>query len=316
MQYRPFGRTGIQLSTLGYGTWPFARDWWGRYDEQEAHRALRAAFALGVNFVDTAAAYDDGRVEALLGRVLRAKGVATRVSVATKIPPLIRDVAPDRLHAQDAYPGRYLRLAVEKSLRMLRLERVFLLQLHAWAPRWLREGNWLETLLELRAEGSIGFLGVSVADGEPDSAREVVQSGHVDAVQVRYNLYWQEAASNLFPLCEKTGVAVIVRSPLLEGALGAGPTWLQRLGTADWRRDFFGGAYSHGLQRFHGALKTLCQSGRHQRAALALRFAAAHPAVSSVLVGMRTTTHVRLNARALTKPPLTIGMLRQLHHLG
>src|SRR4051812_32565462 len=113
MKYRTFGCTGFRASLLGLGTWPLASSWWGPYDAKNARRAFRTALDLGVNFVDTAAAYDDGAVESLVSDYLRAERLHTSVLVATKVEPRTRGIHPQLVHGADAYPRHYLRLRIE-----------------------------------------------------------------------------------------------------------------------------------------------------------------------------------------------------------
>jgi aryl-alcohol dehydrogenase-like predicted oxidoreductase len=154
MQYRALGRTGLEVSEIGFGAWGIGGSQWGGAEDAESSRALERAIDLGVNFIDTALAYGDGRSERLVGQVARRR--PETVHVATKAPPKNRIwPAPAGVPLEEVFPGRYVRDCVERSLSNLGLEAVDLLQLHVWRDEWVGQGAFLETVEELRSAGKL-----------------------------------------------------------------------------------------------------------------------------------------------------------------
>lgn len=311
MRYRQFGRLGFLVSELSCGTWGLDRRMWKDADAAEATAALRLAFELGVNFVDTASAYGDA--EGIIGELLAATGLSRQVFVATKVAPAVPMLLPSpHITADQAFPSRHIKESLERSLRALRLERVTLLQLHSWSSMWLGEGDWLFTLQQLRAEGKLAGIGVSLFDHDPDSALALVSSGCIDAVQVMYNLFDQGPATALFEACMQHNVAVIVRSPLYAGAISKLIEMPEPFDAQDWRRDYF---YDDHLAETRSRVRALhkeVDEPDQSVSDLALRFCLSHPAVSTVAIGMRKRRHVYQNVRVTNGPVLPPERLSQL----
>jgi aryl-alcohol dehydrogenase-like predicted oxidoreductase len=200
VQLRKLGRTGIEISEVGYGAWGIGGSVWEGAEDDESVRALHRAIDLGLNFIDTAAAYGHGHSERLVGQVLRER--PERVYVATKVPPKNQVwPAAEGSRVEEVFPGEHIRRFTERSLDNLRAEALDVQQLHVWRDEWLGEGDWLETVEELRVEGKIRFFGVSINDHEPETALRAVASGAIDSVQVIYNVFDQSPADQLLPAC-------------------------------------------------------------------------------------------------------------------
>ena len=183
MNYRQLGRTGLEVSEIGYGAWGIGQTMWVGGDDAESLRALDRAIDLGLNFIDTALGYGDGHSERLVGQTVRKR--SETVYVATKIPPRnMRWPASADSHADEAFPGDHIRAMTERSLRNLGIDRIDVQQFHVWHDNWLEQGDWLETVEQLKQEGKIRCFGVSINDHQPETALALVRSGHVDTVQV------------------------------------------------------------------------------------------------------------------------------------
>lgn len=313
MHYRRLGRLGFPVSELASGTWGLDRRMWTDVDTVEAAAALALALERGVNLIDTAAAY--GQSEEMIGDVLRSQQWNRHVLLATKVNPLVPIGLPSpHVHASEAYPGWHIRRSTEQSLRRLGVERLALQQLHAWSPVWLGEGDWLPTLVALRAEGKIAGFGVSLFDHDPDSAVKLVESGAVDCVQVMYNLFDQGAAAALFAACLTYDVGVIVRSPFYAGALSSDIHEESPFRAGDWRAEYFYPAHLAETRMRVAALECAVRSPDRSVQDLALRFCLSHPAVSTVAVGMRQRRHVYANLRVLGDPLLSENARAQLAH--
>ena len=298
MQHRPFGRTGWQVSEIGIGTWAMG-GWWGPLDDRRSLAALRLALELGVNFIDTALVYGDGHGERLIAKVLKGRASRKPVYVATKIPPKnLEWPARATTPLVAAFPASWIVRCTEQSLRNLRVDCIDLQQFHVWTDRWLADSEWYETVQRLKQQGKIRQFGVSINDHEPGSALELVRSGLVDAVQVIYNIFDQAPAEQLLPLCRAKKVGVIVRVPLDEGGLTGTLTPATAFHVDDWRNRYFRGDRLRETAERAGRLQFLIRDEITSLAQAALKFSLSHPAVSTVIAGMRRPEHVQANCAA------------------
>ncbi len=311
MRTRPLGRTGWQVSDIGLGSWGMG-GMWGTLDDREAIRAIRRAVELGVNFIDTAAVYGDGHAEELISQALAGRGDPVRI--ATKVPPKnmewpARHDAP----AAEAFPAEWIIEHTEASLRRLKRSSIDLQQLHVWAPRWLKESSvWLPAVERLKREGKIRAFGISINDHEPDTALELVASGLIDSVQVIYNIFDQTPAERLLPACQRHQVGVIVRVPFDEGSLTGTLTATTRFAPDDWRSAYFAGDRLRDTVERVERLQAFVRTTRRTVAQTALAFCLAHPAVSTVIPGMRRVSHVEENCMVSGARPLSTEELAQL----
>ena len=198
MKYRVFGRTNWQVSEIGFGAWQIGGDW-GAVDDQQSIDTLLYAYEQGVNFVDTAELYGKGHSEIVIGRSLK-EWRGDKVYVATKAQPVVWP-SPDENNPdmRGRYPRWHLRDNVEASLKRLGVQLIDLYQLHCWLSDGLNNLDWLETLNELRREGKIDHIGVSIRDFRPDEGVHLARYGLVDSIQVILNIFEQRPASALFP---------------------------------------------------------------------------------------------------------------------
>jgi aryl-alcohol dehydrogenase-like predicted oxidoreductase len=265
---------------------------------------------LGCNFIDTALAYGDGHSERLVGQVLRDAN--SKAFVATKIPPKNR-MWPARsgIGISEVYPPEYVIRCTELSLRNLGVETIDVQQFHVWNPEWLTCDEWRRAFEDLKRSGKVRAVGVSVNDHDPDSAIELVKTGHIDSVQVIYNIFDQSPERSLFPLCRKHGVGVIARVPLDEGALTGCIDANTTFSPDDFRNYYFRG--DHKLQVSEHLTRLRWELGEVDLPTIALRFCISHPDVSTVIPGMRSIRHVEANLGVSALGPLpvdTVAILR------
>lgn len=303
---RRLGRHGPGVSACTIGTASLAG---ADVDRREAGAMLALALERGINAVELDAAH--GRVADLLGEAIARAGARQPIEVLARVTPRVRfDLPSPHVPAQQAYPGRHLRAETEALLRTLGVERLGLLQLHAWCPEWLGEGDWLETLERLRAQGKIAGFGISLWDHDVEAALEAVGSGAVGSVQLMYNLFDQQGGAALLPLCQRMDTGVIARSPLYFGALA----WNQPRSYPphDWRSSYFFEAHRaetfDRVQRLARAIDPAAGS----LAAVALRFCLSHPAVTTVAVGIRNRAQLEANLEAVARGPLAPDEIRAL----
>jgi aryl-alcohol dehydrogenase-like predicted oxidoreductase len=311
MQYRKLGRTGLEISDVGYGAWGIGgRQWQGGTDD-ESIRALHRAFELGLNFIDTALAYGEGHSERLVAQVL--KTAPHRIFVATKIPPKNR-LWPARpgTKIKDVFPRGYIVECTGESLRNLGVETIDLQQLHVWNPEWLEHDDWKRGLEDIKKSGKVRFLGISINDHQPDSAIEIIKTGLIDTVQVIYNIFDQTAEQNLFALTQEGNIGVIARVPFDEGSLTGTITEETNFGNDEFRAHYFRGDHKKQVVGHINKLKKDLEGEEGTLPEIALRFCLSHPAVSTVIPGMRKVRNVEANCAASDKGPLPEAMLNKL----
>jgi aryl-alcohol dehydrogenase-like predicted oxidoreductase len=311
MRYRPLGKTGLEVSELGFGAWGIGGTGWIGADDDESLQALRLAIEHGVNFLDTAYGYGDGHSEQLVGAVVRES--ADTVYVASKIPPKNRQwPAQPGVHAEEAFPADWIVTCTERSLQNLGLDTIDVQQFHVWSDEWVGQGDWLDGIERLKRDGKIRFFGVSVNDHQPANAIRLVESGLVDTVQVIYNVFDQSPEDALFPAVDAAHVGVIVRVPFDEGAL----TGSVRPGTTfpkcDFRNRYFDGERKREVWERVQAIAGDLDVEVDRLAEIALRFCLSHPAASVVIPGMRSTRNVERNVRAAAAGRLETNQLAAL----
>ena len=311
MHYRRLGRTGLEVSEVGFGAWGIGKSQWLGAEDDESLRALRRAIDLGLTFIDTALAYGEGHSERLVGRVVKERDET--VYVATKIPPLNRTwPAPSGLSPEETFPGAYVRRCTERSLENLGLEAIDVQQFHVWHDEWVREGDWLEAIEDLKREGKIRFFGASIDDHQPANAVKLIGTGVVDTVQVIYNIVDQSPEDALFPACLEHDVGVIVRVPFDEGALAGRITPETTFEEGDFRNDYFRGDRKAEVYERVRAIVSELGVTEDEVAEVALRFVLSHPAVSTVIPGMRSVRNVERNMRVGDGKGLPEGQVQRL----
>lgn len=296
MQYRDFGRTGWKVSEIGFGAWQIGGQW-GKVDDAASIRTLLHAFEREINFVDTAELYGAGHSETVIGKALK-EWTGGKIYVATKAQPTVWPNPDDPAPAvRGRFPDWHLRTNVENSLRRLGVERIDLFQLHSWGRFGHRELDWLETLNDLRAEGKIDRIGVSLRDNHPEEGVALARLGLVASEQVIFNLFEQSPRDALFPAAEESGTAIIARVPLDSGSLVG--NW-----TAESYAGFEPGSQPHQMFRGERFAETLRQVERLKTeiapfygspAEAAMRYVLAHRAVSVLIPGMKTPAEVDMN---------------------
>jgi aryl-alcohol dehydrogenase-like predicted oxidoreductase len=311
MKKRRLGRTGLEVSEIGFGAWGIGGTMWIGAKDDESLRALHRAIDQGVNLIDTAVVYGEGRSEQLVGKAVRER--KEEVWVATKVPPKnLEWPARKGVAVAEVFPAAHITRFAEKSLKNLGLERVDLLQLHVWRDEWLDQDGWREAFLGLKTQGKARFLGISINDHDPGSALRAVASGLFDTVQVIYNIFDPTPAAELYPACLKHDVGVLARVPLDEGGLTGTITPTTAFPADDWRNDYFGGDRKRHVHERTEALATLLGAEAATLPELALRFCLSHEAVSTVIPGMRRLATVDANVAVADGRRLSPGLLAAL----
>jgi len=296
MRYRRLGKTGLEISEVGFGGWSIGGKDYGPTYDRESLAAIQRALDLGVTFFDTADMYGDGRSERLFGEALA--GLGGRVVVATKGG---YDVA--RGMVKD-FSRAHLEAAVHASLKRLKVDIIDLYQLHNPAAELLRRGEVFEIVEDFQRRGLIRHYGVSVGDEE--SARLVLSRGTAATLQLVHNLLRPHIIRAIAPEVERAGVGVIVRTPIEYGILSG----KYRVGAhfhatdhraARWSPEAFAALLKR-VESFRflvrGEIKSLAEA--------AVRYVLTSPLVSTVIPGIKTPAQIEEFARA-SDPPYLAG---------
>jgi aryl-alcohol dehydrogenase-like predicted oxidoreductase len=315
MRYRRLGKTGYQISAIGFGAWAIGADW-GAVDDEASLAALHAAADAGVNFIDTADVYGDGRSERLIGRFLRERK-GERIHVGTKMgrraPQEVTNYTPEAFRAWTT-----------RSRENLGVETLDLVQLHCPPTDVFYRPELFAACDELVAEGAIAHYGVSVEKVE--EGLKALEYPGVASVQIIFNLVRQRPADRFLALAAASDVGVLARVPLASGLLTGkydrdsvfaenDHRNYNRQGAAfDVGETFAGLDYETGLA-FVGELQAVVPEG-WSTAQLALRWILMYDAVSAAIPGARTSDQARANASAADLPPLdheTMAQIRRLY---
>ena len=309
MTNRTFGRTGWQVSEVGYGMWGMAG--WTGSEITEVNKALDRAVEMGCNFFDTAWAYGSGLSEEILKALIKRHS-DKKLYAATKIPPKNRKW-PSKLEYQlkDVFPKDYIIEYTEKSLKNLGIERIDLQQFHVWEDGWAQQDEWKEATEKLKQQGKIQAWGISINRWEPNNSLQTLRTGMIDAVQVIYNIFDQAPEDKLFPLCRELNLGVIARVPFDEGTLTGTMTKETTFPKGDWRATYFVPENLNSSVEHADALKPLVPDGM-TLPEMALRFILSNRDVSVTIPGMRRINHVASNMNAGDGRPLRDALLNKL----
>jgi aryl-alcohol dehydrogenase-like predicted oxidoreductase len=309
MQYRRFGRTGWNVSEVGYGMWGLAG--WTGSDQDEVMIALEKSVELGCNFYDTAWGYGAGKSEQILGDLLK-KFSNKRLYTATKIPPKnFKWPSKPDYKLEECFPASHIIEYTEKSLKNLRVDSIDLQQFHVWEDSWASNDEWKTAIDKLKKEGKIRFIGISVNRWEPENVLKTLQTGVIDAVQVIYNIFDQAPEDKLFPLCEKLDIGVIARVPFDEGSLTGTLTKQTVFPKDDWRSTYFVPENLNSSVDHADALKPLVPQGMTM-AEMALRFILENDDVHTIIPGMRKVKNVIANTQASDGKRLDRALVQKL----
>jgi aryl-alcohol dehydrogenase-like predicted oxidoreductase len=309
MKYRRFGRTNWQVSEIGYGMWGMAG--WKESDDLESNHSLDLAVEHGVNFFDTAWGYGEGHSERLLGALVK-RHTSTKLYTASKIPPknFCWPARPE-FTFEESYPSDHIREYTEKTLSNLGLEQIDLMQFHTWDEGWSNREEWQRTVEDLKKEGKIAAMGISLNRWEPENGIQAVSTGCIDAVQVIYNIFDQAPEDVLFPYCEQNDIAVIARVPFDEGTLTGAITHKTTFPEGDWRGTYFVPENLKASADRADLLRPVVPSTMSM-AEMALRFILENKTVGTIIPGMRKARNVLANVACSNGSLLPAELYTQL----
>ncbi len=310
MKYRTLGKTGFKVSEIGLGCWQLGNDF-GPVEEQMAQDILQTAQRHGVNFFDTADVYGGGISEQRIGQ-WRGE-LSEKPFIATKVG-----------RNPDLYPSEYskasVRASLEASARRLGVEAIDLAQLHCVPREVLFAGDILAWMEDLQQEGLIRHFGASVE--MIDEAVFAAQHPKVASLQVLFNMFRQDAITELFPIAEQNNVGIIVRLPLASGLLSGKMTLDRQFAETDHRSYNQDGAAFHVGETFNGLPYATGVDLANEAQALlpndmalldaALRWILDQPQVTSVIAGASSAAQIERNAKASDLAPLDSVLHKQL----
>jgi aryl-alcohol dehydrogenase-like predicted oxidoreductase len=315
MQYKPLGRTGMSVSTISFGAWAIGGSW-GSVDDDESMAALHAAIDAGVNFIDTADVYGDGRSERLIARLKRERP-RDQIFVATKAGRRLPSQTPD------GYTRENLAAWIDRSLSNLATDAIDLLQLHCPHTAVYDQPAVFGVLDDLKTAGKIRHYGVSVET--VDEALRALAHAGVETVQIIFNMFRLKPSEEFFDEAAKRRVGILARVPLASGLL-TGKLHRASIFASDDHRAFNrnGEAFDKG-ETFSGVpyekalaaveiLRPLVPPDATMTQ-FALRWILMWDAVSCAIPGARTPAQARENAAAADLPPISIGTMAVVEHL-
>lgn len=309
MKYRKLGRIGVEISDIAPGLWGMSG--WSGSNDDESMKSLQLSVDLGCNCFDTAWAYGEGKSDGLLGKTI-ARNKGKRLFAASKIPPKNdRWPALPSYKYHDVFPPDHVFKYADLIRKQLGTDSIDLLQFHVWTDEWTDEPDFCKTVEKLKRDGIIRHFGLSLNRWEPENGAKAIRTGLVDAVQVIYSIFDQSPEDELFPLCQELNIGVIDRVALDEGSLGGKMTRETKFPKDDWRSGYFNPENLKNTMERVEKLKEILPDGM-SLAEMALRFVLSHPAVSTVIVGMRKLDHVRENCGLSDKGPLSPDLLQEL----
>lgn len=302
MERRTLGRTGLEVSVVGFGAMTIGGIY-GPVDDAVSIQALHAAIDAGMNFIDTSDAYGAGHSEEVIGAFLRERSDRDQILLCTK-------GGNNMVTGVTNFTPEYIRGCVEGSLKRLGIEALDVYLLHNPTLDNLKAGDSFDLLDALQAQGKIKHWGVSL--NTIAECEFAVANGRPAVFQMEYNLFEQQPAA-VFAKAHAAGLGVISRVPLKRGLLSGRFDAQDAFESQDRRGRIFARDFTTLVARGQRIAETIAHSG-WPRAAVALRFCVSNPHVAVTIPGIRTPEQARANAAA--SQPLPPEMVETLRHLA
>ena len=316
MRYRSLGKTGVQVSEVGFGVWTLSTGWWGEVDDERSVRLLRRAFEKGIDYFDTADTYGSGKGETLLADAFG--GMREEIVISTKIGYDFYN-HPQRRGQQERpqdWSEDFIRFALEQSLKRLRTDYVDLLQLHNTKMDAIENDALFELMEECEREGKIRSYGVALGPkiGWLEEGVKAIRERDLASVQMIYNLLEQDPGRGLIEAARETGTSLIVRVPHSSGMLEGKYTEETTFAKHDHRRHRPREWLLDGLKKVE-QLGFLTESGERTLGQTALKFALASPEIVSTLPNIYDEEQLEEFAAAPDTPDLEPEELSRIAEL-
>lgn len=299
LKYRRLGKSGIEVSEIGMGLWAAGGDAWGATDDAQVLDAVDYALDAGINFFDTADVYGNGHSEELLGQAMQ--GRRDRFIVATKIG--WRDFDGEAQQTAYTTVAKFI-AGVESNLRRLDTDYVDIIQSHINFQDPTMD-IFLEGFHQLQQDGKVRAYGVSTSDFEYLQAFNA--DGHCATLQIDYSILNRTSEADSLPYCQAQDIGVIVRGALAMGILTGKFTPETRFSEGDFRARWHENPdeYEIFLDDLQKVEQLRALTKPRTLAQLALQFTLAHPAVTTVIPGVKNVAQMEANLQAGLLPPLT-----------
>jgi aryl-alcohol dehydrogenase-like predicted oxidoreductase len=314
MNYRTLGKTKYKVSEIGYGSWSLGGDW-GDVSNAQAVETLKSVVHSGINFIDTADVYGDGRSESIIGEF--KQNTQSEVLIATKAGRRVRP------HVATGYTREHIHEFVSRSIENLRIPTLDLLQLHCPPPEVYDMPEVFEILDELVTKKMIRFYGVSVEKVE--EAQKAISYPNVATVQIIFNMFRQRPVEQFFAEAIQKNIGIIVRVPLASGLLSGKMNQQTQFPQNDHRQfnrhgeafdvgeTFAGVDFTTGLSAVE-ALRNI-KPQEYTMSQFALKWILMQPAVSTVIAGAKNPSYVAENAHTSDLPPLSVETMQQVEDI-
>jgi aryl-alcohol dehydrogenase-like predicted oxidoreductase len=292
MNYRHLGNSNLKISTVGLGTWAYGNDTFGKVDDQQSIRAIRAAVDSGINLIDTAPAYGDGHAEKVVGKAIQ--GIRDKVVIATKCgthrdgPKYVRDLSPQRIRTE-----------IENSLKRLDIEQIDLYQIHWPDPDTPLEES-VEELLKLKREGKFKYL--AVCNFGVELMQEISEMTDIISLQPQYSLLKRDIDNKVIPYLLDNNLGSLSYGTLGGGILSGK---YQERPQFDDEKDNRAGFYPffreenwEQTQSLITLLKEIAAENDQTPAQTAINWSINRPGITTALVGAKNEKQARENAEA------------------
>lgn len=301
MRYRTLGKTNLKVSEIGFGGWQISGDWGNIHDDST--QVVESAIEAGINLFDSAYVYGDGESERALGKALKPH--RDKVIVTSKIPPKnFRWDVKAHHKVSDFYDKKWIIEATERSLKNYGVDYIDVQMLHTWNDIFVEQDEWYAAVEQLKQDGKIRHLGVSIKSWEFDQGIAGMKNGMLEVIQVLYNIFEQRPAEKLFPAALEHNVGLITRVPFDEGLLTGNYLPGHTFADNDWRKNWLTEERLQQAAPRIEELKKLLDQDTPNLSDLAIKFCLADQAVSCTIAGARRIEHVQRNAAVASQPPL------------
>ena len=291
MEYRQLGLSDLKVSEVGLGTWAIGSEFYGKTDDQESIRTIRAAIDSGINLIDTAPAYGNGHAEEVVGRAIEGRRdeivLATKVGVKRKGKQFPRDLRPESIRQE-----------IDDSLRRLNVDVIDLYQIH-WPDPDTPIEVALGELLKIQETGKFRYLGVS--NFKTDLLKTSLEVANIVSLQPQYSLLRRKIEGQLLPFCREQDIGVLSYGTLAGGILTGKFRELPELDEDDRRAefyDFFREPVWSKVQQLLDVLREIASARDVPVPQVAINWAAQQPGITSALVGAKTVAQAKSNACA------------------
>ncbi|MDQ6422861.1 aldo/keto reductase [Paenibacillus sp. LHD-117] len=298
MNYCKLGKTGIEVSEVGFGAWAIGGDAWGPVEDNQSINAMSRALELGINFIDTADVYGSGHSETLVAKVIKER--RDKIIVSTKGGLWGHHRDPKGAPVYDK-PEKIVE-ACEASLRRLETDYIDIYFCHLWWDKEEETEAFMRAFEILKKDGKVRSVGVSTENF--DYIKHFNRESGLDAVQLDYSILNRSTEKEVLPYLEENQIGVVVRGPLKMGLLTGKFSKDTIFPEGDIRKNWPDEPWFQESLKKVDSLRPL-ENEQRKLSQVALRYVLNHPAVSSAIPGAKTPEQVEANASASVRPLLS-----------